>query len=58
MSKSMTLPSRNTTQTNGVLQGDPFSPLLFNTATTGAAQVILHDPGRQNCTYADDVVLI
>jgi hypothetical protein len=33
--------SRDITQTNGVLQGDPLSSLLFNIATIDAARAIL-----------------
>lgn len=48
--------SRKITQTNGVLQGDPLSPLLFNIATADLPQVI-GDQRAQIIMYADDMAL-
>jgi hypothetical protein len=51
--------SRDITQTNGVLQVDPLSPLLFNIATIDAAQAILQGPTKTKLyIYADDMVLV
>jgi hypothetical protein len=50
--------SRDITQTNGVLQGDPLSPLLFHIATIDAAQAILQGPRKTKLYIADDMVLV
>lgn len=50
--------SKTITQTNGVLQGDPLSPLLFNIATYDAVQMIKQDTeGIKIYMYADDMVI-
>jgi hypothetical protein len=48
--------SREITQNNGVLQGDPLSPLLFNIATTDAAQVKGQE--KDKIIHTDDMVLV
>jgi hypothetical protein len=51
--------SRDITQTNRVLQGDPLSPLLFNIAIMDAAQAILQGPTKTKLyIYADGMVLV
>jgi hypothetical protein len=46
-------------QTNGVLQGDPLSPLLFNIATSDAIKAIESDSRRTKIyAYADDMVMV
>ena len=50
--------SKPITQTNGVLQGDPLSPLLFNIATHDVVQVISQDTEHLKIyIYADDMVI-
>ena len=43
-------------QTNGVLQGDPLSPLLFNLATADVRKAV-NNTHTSLYTYADDMVL-
>ena len=43
-------------QTNGVLQGDPLSPLLFILATEEILRITQQD-GIFSCAYADDIVI-
>ncbi|KAJ4439394.1 hypothetical protein ANN_07516 [Periplaneta americana] len=46
------------TQTNGFLQGDPLSPLLFNLATADVIRnTISHSNSTRIYIYADDMVL-
>lgn len=45
-------------QTNGVLQGDPLSPLLFNIATADVMQVINNECATKMYIYADDMVML
>ena len=49
--------SESIEQTNGVLQGDPLSPLLFNIATADIVQAISHDSVSLYC-YADDMAIV
>lgn len=50
--------SHEITQTNGVLQGDPLSPLLFNVATHDAVQAIRKQTKDLKVyMYADDMVV-
>ena len=57
ISDSITM-SADITQTNGVLQGDPLSPLLFNIATHDVVQSIREQaPNIKMYIYADDMVL-
>lgn len=57
ISDSITL-STNITQTNGVLQGDPLSPLLFNIATHDVVKSIREESTDVKIyIYADDMVL-
>lgn len=44
-------------QTNGVLQGDPISPLLFNIITADIATIVTDLPQTTLIMYADDMVL-
>lgn len=44
-------------QTNGVLQGDPISPLLFNIATADITDIIKNSPTASLILYADDMAL-
>ena len=43
-------------QTNGVLQGDPISPLLFNITIADITKVI-HSPSVTMYLYVDDIVI-
>lgn len=50
--------SEEITQTNGVLQGDPLSPLLFNVATHDVVQAIREEAKELKVyIYADDMVV-
>jgi hypothetical protein len=46
-------------QTNGVLQGDPLSPLLFNLTTIDVVSAVQKGNGDVNSyIYADDIVIV
>ncbi|PNF13826.1 hypothetical protein B7P43_G12433 [Cryptotermes secundus] len=49
--------SEEITQTNGVLQGDPLSPLLFNITTADLAKTMEKHTGVQLIMYADDMTI-
>jgi retron-type reverse transcriptase len=50
--------SKDIIQTNGVLQGDPLSPLLFNVATSDIAKTLQLRPHQTVIyMYADDMVI-
>ena len=49
--------SESIEQTNGVLQGDPLSPLLFNIATADIVQTISNEGVSRYC-YADDMAIV
>ena len=50
--------SKTITQTNGVLQGDPLSPLLFNIATYDVVKMIRQETEDVKIyIYADDMVI-
>lgn len=54
----MTSLSREVIQTNGVLQGDPLSPLLFNIATADVITAIRQKSNQvKTYMYADDMVI-
>ena len=44
-------------QTNGVLQGDPISPLLFNIATADITDILKNTNHTKLIMYADDMML-
>ena len=49
--------SQGIQQTNGVLQGDPISPLIFNVLTHAVVHRIQTDEVRM-WLYADDMILL
>lgn len=49
--------SREILQTNGVLQGDPMSPTLFNIATADVTKILENYNSVSLYMYADDMVL-
>ena len=44
-------------QTNGVLQGDPISPILFNIATADVTDILRNTKHTKLIKYADDMML-
>ena len=44
-------------QSNGVLQGDPLSPLLFNIAISDITEIIRETPSVKMYLYADDIII-
>ena len=49
--------SQGIQQTNGVLQGDPISPLIFNVVTHDVVQRVQTEEVRM-WLYADDMILL
>ena len=49
--------SKKITQTNGILQGDPLSPLLFNIATANISTILSENEETTLIMYADDMAL-
>jgi hypothetical protein len=45
-------------QTDGVLQGDPLSPLLFIIATADITKAIQNETNVKFYTYGDDMVVV